>query len=92
MDIRGGLLCICSVFIEFRVLTNSNSCTASRRNPSLPDRFPLVPTPFTPPLTYNDCNTKPSLVSDMERRSLLRLQLPVKSKRSSVYRTHTSFP
>ncbi|GFX22180.1 hypothetical protein TNCV_364911 [Trichonephila clavipes] len=61
-------------------LTNSNSCTASRRNQSSPDRFPLVPAPFTPPLIYNDCNTKPSLMSDIAWRSLPRLQFPVKSK------------
>ncbi|GFV95631.1 hypothetical protein TNCV_4576321 [Trichonephila clavipes] len=51
------------------LLTNSNSCKASRRNQSPPARIPLVPVPFSPPITYNDCNTKPSLMQDMEWRS-----------------------
>ncbi|GFV62387.1 hypothetical protein TNCV_4679991 [Trichonephila clavipes] len=61
-----------------------NPSTASRGNPSPIDRIPLVPASFATHLTYNDCNTMPSLVPDMERRSLPRFQLPVKSKRSFV--------
>ncbi|GFV29489.1 transposable element Tcb2 transposase [Trichonephila clavipes] len=52
----------------------SNPSTVSRRNPSSTDRIPLVPASFATLLTYTDCNTMPSLVPDMERRSLPRFQ------------------
>ncbi|GFV47380.1 hypothetical protein TNCV_4830361 [Trichonephila clavipes] len=47
--------------------------------PSPTDRFPLVPASLTTTISYNDFNAMPSLVPDMEGRSLPRFQLPVNS-------------
>ncbi|GFX28291.1 hypothetical protein TNCV_1125451 [Trichonephila clavipes] len=67
--------------LEQQLSSNSNPSTASRRNPSSTDRIPFVPASFATSLTYNDYNTMPSLVPDMERRSRPTFQLPAKSKR-----------
>ncbi|GFU54004.1 hypothetical protein TNCV_246351 [Trichonephila clavipes] len=67
--------------LEQQLSSNSNPSTASRRNPSPTDRIPFVPASFATSLAYNDYNTMPSLVPDMERRSQPTFQLPAKSKR-----------
>ncbi|GFU09442.1 general transcription factor II-I repeat domain-containing protein 2 [Trichonephila clavipes] len=73
------------------LLSNSNPSTASRRNQvRLIASYWFLPS-FATPISHNDCNTKPCLVPDMERRSLPRFQLPVKSKRSNRLKMKVDF-